>query len=222
MNMRCFVTIKRAGRLDVVTAPWPWRTPSGDPPSRIDIAVPTDPSLPVSVAVRDPAFGALLGYLTNGSLTTARQLLAKDSRASRLALESLYRKVDNPYAAVAGAYVLTQGGASTKDASWHEWVDNLSNWFPWLPDGPILRGSLLLQERDPDLGAVSDAFSEGFSRGLPVYTSVFRLLFEGATMLRGDSGGAPGWLEHALPILDIIAGRLDPGQPFTTIRLGDA
>ncbi len=219
-TLRYFVVIERSGRLDLVVVPLPWRSVDDRSASAVEVATQGDPSNPVTVAVRDPAFGALLGYLSNGPLSSARQLVNGDSRTRSLALSALYHKVENPYAAAAGAYVLTQGYAFEESQEWHYWIDNLANRFPQLPDGPIVRAALHLQRKYPDLESVGASFLEGFARGLPVYTAVFRLLFDGLTMFCGDSRTRTPALEDALSALTAVAGRLDVRQSFTTIRLG--
>ena len=56
----------------------------------------------------------------------------RDIRKARLL------KIENPMAAVAAALVAVATGRLTQLEIPEQWLRNLSNWFPQLPDGPVI------------------------------------------------------------------------------------
>ncbi len=87
----------------------------------------------------------MIGFLASGDVKTAARI---NGELEETAKSLLYKKLINPYAAAAGGYVLLANSASARRPAWHGWVENLSDWFPWLPDGPIIRGALHLQREE--------------------------------------------------------------------------
>jgi hypothetical protein len=136
--------------------------------------------------------------------------------------KALYDKVTNPVAAAVGAFLLLKSDP-TPSAEWHEWVTNLASWFPWLPDGEVLRGTLCMRvaTTDEDVTAARDAFDRAWRRGIPVLAPVLRLLLDGMTTLVDDPDAEAGDLESLLPAVRAVAGAMATDQAFTTLRLGE-
>lgn len=204
---RAMAMIQRGVRIDAVVLPVPW----GRYEQRtVQIAVPHDPEVPVSVAIQDPEMGPLLGYLSMGSLASARKLLRQDSPQWRQFIELLAEKFENPFGAAVAGYVLLKTSHDDGPQYWHPWIDNLRKYFPWISDGSILCGWLALRAKDR-AGAVH-LFGEAVQRGLPVLTGSLRLLHEGLLAI-GDV--------ESLAQVGAALGRADVAQPFVTLRFAE-
>jgi len=160
---------------------------------------------------------SVFGYLAAGDLPTA-------ARVAETAVDLLYQKVENPLAAAGGAYVLVQQPIDpAKPPVWVPWLQNLRNWFPWLPDGAILDGWAHLNGigRPANMKEAAAAFVAAVERGVPFYSAGARLLFEGLT--RVDAAGEaarPAGFADAFDFARGLALRVDVRQPFTVVRLG--
>lgn len=176
----------------------------------------------VSTIARDDQVASVLSYFAAGD-DSAAALLATT------ALRLLFDKIMNPLAASAGAYVLVdqwlrQRGTDPRAVEWHEWIGNLANWFPWLPDGEILRGWIALAGRasKPSVEAARSAFVEAERRGIPVYTAGVRRPADGLARIANQDkaeGGEDRVVVDALERTRRVASSTDPRFPFTTIRL---
>jgi len=219
-----YCIVERDGAIDLLSLPMPWRRlhrQRGEEPAPIDIAVPRDRREPASVAVQDAELGPLLGFMASGRLDAAREIIKKGGEAYQQVFMALHRKLENPFAAAAGACLLLQLDRE-EAAEWHPWVENLAAWFPWLPDGAVLRGALRLSNArsNEDLLAARDAFAEGWKRGIPTLAPVLRLLLDGASTLVDDPDAEAGDLRAMLPAIGRAAACMVTDQPFTCLRLG--
>jgi hypothetical protein len=59
----------------------------------------------------------------------------------------LQDKIEDPYAAVVGAYLLLR---LKRFSQMHDWGQHLADWFPFLPDGCVLWASQLMQQPSSD------------------------------------------------------------------------
>jgi hypothetical protein len=116
----------------------------------------------------------------------------------------LLGKLRNPMAAVIGAYVLLRLGELER---LHEWTRNLMNWFPWLPDGLVIRA-----EHQARRGRHREALEHLLAlpeRGLPLFGDG---LVHAANRLRlyrshfAKSGDAAGKTEEIDQLLDRLQG----------------
>lgn len=214
--------------------PYPWRKVSGgeasvelmvgpDQPLDADKAtVQSDVPWSVSTIARDDQVASVLSYFAAGDDSAAAFL-------ATTALDLLFGKMVNPLAASAGAYVLVdqwlrQRGTDPRVASWLQWIDNLAKWFPWLPDGEILRGWIALAGRagKPSVETARGAFVEAERRGIPVYTAGVRHLMDGLARIANQDkseGREDRTVIDALERTRRVAWSTDPRFPFTTIRL---
>ena len=171
-------------------------------------------TLAVSIAIPDRRVGAVIGYLGSGLLPTAEKLV-------KTATDMLYDKMVNPIAAAAGAYVMVFAEKSNERDEWHKWVENLMNWFPWLPDGAIIHSwlKLIYGNKNKDLVEARKNLLEGFRRGLPFYSKGVKMLLDGLTIFANDAGHKDIEIEDALKTVRRIAINTNMRQPFTTISL---
>ena len=134
--------------------------------------------LRVDARTTDPAIESLRGYIARGNVDLARGLAP-----NVLAERSLNAKIAAPRIAALGAYFLLRVGDFDR---LHDWPDNLSNWQPWLPDGPVISAWQRLRSPDPDLDVVRRLLLEAESRGMPIYTEGVRLLKDGLELFARD------------------------------------
>jgi hypothetical protein len=117
-------------------------------------------------------------------------------------------KVQNPLAATAGVLTAVACGPIADSGLDPQWLRNLADWFPGLPDGAVALGRHLLREGQPD--AARDAFRTAAARGIPVFSLAVDWLAEGLEVLAPDAAEEPRrW-----------AWRTDPARAFTVLKLG--
>jgi hypothetical protein len=118
--------------------------------------------LSMDMRLGHPSADLLTHYLESGLLQSA----AITTTSPTLDAEILLRmKRDDQVAAAVGAYTLLRLGDLER---LHDWTANLSDWFPWLPDGLVIRGEHLAR-----LGRHEEAFRQFIelpARGLPFFS----------------------------------------------------
>ena len=211
-----YLVVPRKASLELLVLPLPWTVAQTNRKADIEVAIqePTEPKGFCSSAIaRDEKFGMLLGYLSSGSLPAVRQI-------AETAREMLFFKFDNPYAAAAGAYAMVGTAHEAKAKDWHEWVQNLMNYFEWIPDGAIQWGQLMMRMRrnSADISQAVQAFKLAYNRGLPFYSMGMRWLLEGLDWAAHKDPEAAKMADHVRH----IAWRTNYYQPFTTLRIGGA
>lgn len=170
-------------------------------------------SCSVSIAIPDRRVGAVIGYLGSGLLPTAQKLV-------KTATDMFYDKMVNPLAAAAGAYVMVFAEQSREQEVWHQWVQNLMNWFTWLPDGAILHAWLKLTYGNKgDLIEARRSLLEAYRRGLPFYSKGVKMLLDGLTLFANDANHSDSEIEDALRVVRRVAMNTNMRQPFTTVSL---
>jgi len=201
---------------ELASLPMPWLNTERGVNSEIDIAVRTELSEPrdfrTSITVRDESFASAVGFMTVGGLANAATMFSR----ARAMLES---KAENPFAAAAGAYVLVSTQQSSATQNWYDWVRNLMNFFPWMPDGAIQYGRLkqLDESSDQDLDEARAALFQAYRRGLPFFSAGVRWLLNGLTILASDGDGEA---EEMARIVHRVSLRTCMAQPFTVVRCG--
>jgi hypothetical protein len=121
------------------------------------------------------------------------------------AMELLVYKMQDPYAAALGAYLLL--GLERFDLM-HSWAKNLADRFPWLADGCVIWASQCLRQANPNADEASKYLLAAASRGLPIFTEGLRVLVDGLQRL-----GPPG--HEALATVTKLAGPVLWTSPFT-------
>jgi hypothetical protein len=168
-----------------------------------------------SVTITDPRINSALGYVQNGAFKEAADLI--DFRAAQ---ELLFHKMSSPLAATVGGYLLVLGldrkSYQTKANAWRDWVDNLCNWFPWLPDGAILKAAKYFVLGDKDRDGALRALMTAYDRGLPFFTFGLNLMLEG--MRRFANEGEPLAVER-LRTLEALVAVTDPTHNFLKVNV---
>ena len=194
-----------------MTLPVPWIDPftNADVRAEVMVSIHQNPSgSPIAVAMRDITIGPALAYMANGALSAAATIFENVEKM-------LYMKVSNQFAAAAAAYVLVGTDVSGEPRPWYSWIDNLSSWFGWLPDGAVLLGTLQLRtaRTDSEVARARGTLLEAFSRGVPVYTLGLRWLIDGLSEFDDPQ------CETAAKQVRELSWRVDTRQPFVVLRL---
>ncbi|MEM1324272.1 MAG: hypothetical protein AAGG75_28695 [Bacteroidota bacterium] len=195
---------------ELIILPTAWKKVKTDEFAVVEVMVDTldaEQQFRASITVQDPTLSSALAYLTAGSLPTARQMLPE-------ARHMLAGKIKNPYAAAAGGYVLMETLEPGAEEVWMNWIDNLYNWFQWLPDGAVLKGWLLLHQ-----GAYDEAhttFVEAYERGIPLYSLGLKKLLEGLKLFASEDTATMDLQKRVRR----VAWRTNMQQIFTIIQLG--
>ena len=213
----------------------------GSPASLDMIALPTttDPTL---LFVRNEAEGqgigavrtlvrgatrnaeGLLAYLDQGAIAAARRI---GDEVIKEAVALMEDKRENPFAAAIGGYFLL----SARRVERWTWMKNLADWFPMIPDGPVIYGVSCLRDESADNAEGRHYLLQAVSRGIPTYTVGLRLLFDALRGLAQE--GKDGEVEAALARVRQIAAYADWTSQTTTfsfpqqsdqfpVTLGDA
>jgi hypothetical protein len=210
---REFVSVTWRKERYAISLPLPWPALEGATGAAAQIMVrrlPVEQRLRIGVAVLDPAFGPLSGFMTAATLPKAAIMVEQ-------AYGLLFDKTRNPLAAAAAGYVLIATGDDGK-RDWHEWIGNLERLFPGLPDAAVLRGSLLLRHArgQAEISQARDAFLDAADRGIPYFSTGVSWLLDGLMVFSGEVE-----VDERLARVQRVARRLDLSQAFTVIRLSE-
>jgi hypothetical protein len=168
-----------------------------------------------TVVVEDRVWAGLLGFLSARDFKASSQLLSDD--LGNAAIEAMQEKLGNPLAALAGALVAVSTASPDLERRWDPWLRNIANWFPGIPDGPVILGRrlLTLARSADEVAAAKRSLLEGFSRGVPIFSLAVDWLARGLESLPGDDAVlAAGRLAARK-----LANRVDSAQAFTVIRV---
>jgi hypothetical protein len=162
-------------------------------------------------------WGGLLAFLGERNFVAAGLIYRELSLSGRLR-DAMSIKVQNPIAANAAALVAVQTGALAAAESAlfpEEWLRNLANWFPTLPDGAVVLARHIQTKRPGPKGRAEalELYREAFDRGVPIFSLALTWLAEGLDRLDRDSEAARAardmnWMQ-------------DPDRVFTVLRLPD-
>ncbi|TLD71696.1 hypothetical protein FEM03_06035 [Phragmitibacter flavus] len=170
----------------------------------------------LTLSVQDKQWFGLLEFLGSGRLNQADGMI--DKVLSRENPEyALYGKVKGPLVAVAGGIISIARCQSTQQQTWDPWLDNLANWFPRIPDGPILLGCRRAAKAQ-NLEQLQDAFrrvEEGVYRGIPFFSASIAMTNRALAQMSDVIPEAEKLRRFIAP----VTARIDPGQPFTVISL---
>jgi len=199
---RCFIPVQ--GALADYYPPLPDGRPD---PWEAEILVDDRPPadrLHVASYVISGRFGTLLAFLARRAFLdagAALQTIAADIPLQQAVLG----KIGNPLAALAAAQIAVATGQTEALDIPDQWLENLAEWFPTLPDGPVILGRHLQRQGLP----AADQFAKAHSRGVPVFSLTLDWLSEGLEMT-----GHP-----AAAKVRAQAMRTDPTRAFTVMRL---
>lgn len=162
------VSLPAAGRCRALLTP----NESGDPRSG---------PLKIVVTGFRPDAETLLEFLSRDALGAAHALAGFEPLAIRL----LEEKIEDPIAAIAGAYFLLRTKSWNKVPEY--WFDNLVEFFPWIADPPVIRCAVMLRRGLKDSDEESRALSlleQCVNRGMPMFAEGLALMQEAASALR--------------------------------------
>jgi hypothetical protein len=117
---------------------------------------------------------AMLEFLRKGALGVADAAL---DPGSELANQLLYDKIIDPLAATASAYYLMR--KRDWDRMPQQWLANLAEWFPHIPDATLIRDASLIERGldSKDAAALAaKSLKSVFSRGLPLFAEAASLM----------------------------------------------
>jgi hypothetical protein len=210
-------------RVDVASTPWPWWGAERQGDEQLQFVYdrvrpsPVDRKAPgrLTISIQDRRWFGLLQFLASGRLSQAREVSEKvlNDEDPRAALEG---KLKGPLCAVAGGIILVTQAQSSEPQEWDNWLENLSNWFPGIPDGAILLGYRRLQQarKAEDVKAVYVILRMAMGRGIPFFSASIQMLGLALAQISGEIPEADDLRRAMSP----ISTRVDPEQPFTVIR----
>ena len=183
----------------------PWKIVGLPPSYEVMVLVQPTPGpvdrvhpLDVVVSSNDFQLETLLALMQRGDTSSARNLVAE----SQLAEKFLYNKWENTAAAAGGGYFLLRVNDMER---LHNWVNNLTNWFEWMADGPVIHAWQLIAEVRNDRSLVRVRLEqargrllEAVNRGVPLYTEGLRLLRNGLLLFDQRDKGNDGEIRAAL------------------------
>lgn len=208
---RTYAAISGSTGTRLVAIPWPWGDTAhmaGHIPFEL-LAFEENGKLRCDPVLRDTQWAGLVAYLNKGRVDLASEIL---NRAS----DALFLKFQNPLAAAVGGYVLLSSEESDPEARWPSWLSNLAEYFPYLPDGQILRARWLLsQNRSDYLGEAHNLLFNSIERGIPYFTTGVVWLIEG---LEQTSIGCPTCTEILRRVRG-VARAMDLSQAFTSFSI---
>jgi hypothetical protein len=206
------VVTDEAMRLLSLPIPWFNLKTEEELPVEVLVQEKEDGDIAASFSIPDMDLCTALGYMARGSLRAAAQLVDQAE-----AVDMLFQKFTNPLGAAGGAYILLGTERLNERRPWHDWVKNVMNFFPWLPDGAIQYAWLQLQQSpSPENRArAREALIMAFNRGIPYYTLGLQWMIDGLTLLGEDDQEA----QRMLRAVQQISWRSDTSQTFTSIRL---
>jgi hypothetical protein len=219
-----WVTFQNGSEIDLVSVPWAWWGGSRQQDEEIRFlydmirpsAVDRDSPGHVVLTVQDRRWFGLLEFLASGQLQQADHIVS--SILPREDPESaLYGKAKGPLIAVAGAIVLIAGAETSLMQTWDRWLENLSEWFPGIPDGPIVLGCRRVEQAS-NLDELRKAYAHlrmGIDRGIPFFSACIRMLALALAQIGDEIPEADQDRRH----IASVSTRVDPDQAFTVIRL---
>ena len=214
-------------QVDLASVPWAWfgAGPDRGPADEIRFlydrirtgSVDRKSSGYLNLSVQDQRWFGLLQFLSSDRMNRAGELVNELFR-DYTAESALAGKVKGPLAAVAGAIVLVTQAQTTETQPWDQWLRSLTEWFPAIPDGPVLLGSRLLQKAQTreQLREAYGHLVEGCRRGIPYFSATIRILDMALAQSSDDILETESWRRR----IAFVSSRVDPTQPFTVIRIG--
>lgn len=169
----------------------------------------------LDVTVRDSRLDALLEYLKAGRLSAAAASVAIFSDDNTI-VHAIRDKRSNPLAACAAAYVSLATADREQIERWRNWAPNLMNFFPWMPDGAIIRACTLMDGpvSSDTRSEILQLAKEAFNRGLPFFTVGFRHLRDIFTIFSADDAEA----KQMLGRVRSMSSRCEISEAFTTLQ----
>jgi hypothetical protein len=137
----------------------------------------------VRIATIASSADTIASYLQRGDLYSAEAMAQWVGEAAGL----LFDKMEDPYAAAVGAYLLLR---LKRFNEMHDWARNLASRFDFLPDACVIWAWQLVHQQPSNTDEIRKYFLMAVDRGLPVYSEGLRLLTDGLRLM-GRDGQVP-------------------------------
>lgn len=214
-EMRWWVRARHDGgeSLGVLPLPWLFHKHGGDE-TAVDVQFERTHQR-LGVSVRDEKLDALMEYLKAGRISAAAATLDTLALDDTI-IDAIRQKRANPLAACAAAYVSLAIADAEQIERWRRWAPNLMEYFPWMPDGAIIRACTLMS------GPISESAGttilslakEAFYRGLPYFSVGISHLRQILTIFSAEDTEARSMLDQVRS----VNSRCDVGEAFTTLQ----
>lgn len=185
--------------------------------ARVDAIHDQSISLSVRIATLASSADTIASYLQRGDLYSAEAMAQWIEEAAGL----LFDKMEDPYAAAVGAYLLLR---LKKFDQMHDWARNLANRFGFLPDGCVIWAWQLIHQQPLNADEIRKYLLMAVERGLPVYSEGLRLLTDGLRLMGPDgraacdevvkSAGVVLWSSPLTATLNAEPGTAPPTHPY--------
>jgi hypothetical protein len=166
--------------------------------------------------VVDPTWGPLLAFLGRRDFPNTK--VALEQLGGDIIERAVMDKVGNPFAAAAGVLAAVACGPIIDARLKEQWLVNLTDWFPGLPDGPVALGRL--RQREGRIEEARRAYQTALSRGIPTFSLAVDWLAVGLESLskRDQNGKFDKDTETALRWSRMV----DSLRTFTVLRLEES
>lgn len=157
---------------------------------------------------------ALLSLMNSGDMSRAKSLWSVDD-----AEDLLQEKISDPIAAAIGGYYLLKTGELLR---MHNWAENLSQWFSWLPDGHIIYAWQMILENNTKAvfenndRRIRNSLLRSMEDGMPIFSEGVRLLYDGLVMCSYTFGQSDESIEKALKDVRSFLANSDSTKETTT------
>jgi hypothetical protein len=206
--------------LEISSSEWPSKFFCLPPAETLNLTIsyvraPDDSFNPIQVKIQSEHWESetLLTLLSRGPVSEEDGLF-REVEAEYF----LQGKLRNPAAAVIGGYYLLKIRAIDR---MHDWANNLANWFPWIPDGPVIHAWQLMAKviKNPkDISTIRKRLLEAHRRGIPHYTEGLKLLHDGLERIGTFYKGSDFQIQSALRRVRSLVALADLSQPTTTLN----
>jgi hypothetical protein len=161
-------------------------------------------------------WAALLRYLARRDFELSAITLSDLVDRSRDVQNAILGKVENPMAAVAGALVAVATRRLDALKIPEQWLRNLTDWFPQLPDGPVIlaRHYASQGQAGPGREEIKKFLLEAYRRGVPLFSLSVDWLSQGLADLADDPE-----IAEAAGVMWRVAQLSDPTRTFTVLRM---
>ncbi len=137
----------------------------------------------IRLETEQPIADTLMNYLARGEIGAAGAMRGWAQQGE----EMLRTKMQDPYAAAVGAYLLLR---IQEFDLLHDWPRNLAKWFEFLPDGCVIWAWQLIATDPTKESEIGQYLLQAASRGVPVFAEGLRLLLDGLKLLGSDGRSA--------------------------------
>ena len=169
----------------------------------------------IASTVHTRQWSSLLSFLALRDFERSAAIL--DGLMSKTAVRiATLQKIENPLVTIASALIAVAADRSDSFALSEKWFTKLTNWFPQLPDGPVLAARYLLTRRRSELDreAAKAALLDAYHRGIPIFSLAVDWLAQGLSAFAKDADTV-GPAQRMRRISNLC----DPTRVFTVLRI---